>query len=335
MFVIWSGGNNVTLSPRLGRGTFTPQANPEAQVTLLEGSGISADGVMTANIRCDSCLSWEGGSMSPTDGGSSWIWSMKRGSPLNSADVSANFPPHDVYGGFTLDLPAATSGDSSNPFLQTATTTQGGGASQPSSPGDGDRSSAGASEGSSVSTSDDDGIRSSHGIIMAVVFLFLFPLGALTMYLTLSRKTLFIHAPIQLLSVILALVGMVLGGILGSRINEAVGYHQIIGYIVVACLVLFQPALGLLQHLRFRKYGKRTNFGYIHQWLGRFLILLGIINGGLGLHIAGPIGSENVPTWSVIAYSVIAAVMGILYIAVVFGMRFFRKPKAGSKEEAR
>lgn len=53
IFIIYadSTGSNVTLSPRLGNGEFEPDFNADAQVSLLEGSGI-ANGVMTANVRC-------------------------------------------------------------------------------------------------------------------------------------------------------------------------------------------------------------------------------------------------------------------------------------------
>ena len=53
IFVIYtSGDGNVTLSPRLGTGTVEPQFNSDAQVTLLEGSGVS-NGKMIANVRCE------------------------------------------------------------------------------------------------------------------------------------------------------------------------------------------------------------------------------------------------------------------------------------------
>lgn len=57
IFIIYAdaSGSNVTLSPRLGRGEVEPKFNPDAQVSLLEGSGI-ADGVMTANVRCGCSL---------------------------------------------------------------------------------------------------------------------------------------------------------------------------------------------------------------------------------------------------------------------------------------
>ena len=54
IFIIYSdaSNNNITLSPRLGRGEFEPEYDSAAQVTLIEGSGI-ANGMMTANVRCE------------------------------------------------------------------------------------------------------------------------------------------------------------------------------------------------------------------------------------------------------------------------------------------
>lgn len=48
-----------------------------------------------------------------------------------------------------------------------------------------------------------------------------------------------------------------------------------------------------------------------HVWFGRSLIVLGIINGGLGLVLAAN------TTAGEILYGVIAGLMGIIYIAVV------------------
>jgi Cytochrome domain of cellobiose dehydrogenase len=333
-----SGSNNITLSPRSGKGQFEPDVNSAARVTLLDGTGISTDGVMIANIRCDSCITWDGGSMSPTSGQSNWIWGIKHGSALNSGDVSADILAHDAYGAFTFDLPAGTSSDSANPFVQAATETQSAGSSPSSSSGDSDESSSeSSSSGSSASSGESESpnsrIREAHGVIMALVFVLLFPLGALTIYLPFSRKTLFVHAPLQLLSASLLIAGVVLGVVLGVRIDANDGYHQIIGYVIVGCLVLFQPALGVIRHRQHRRGGKKTIFGHVHPWLGRILILIGIINGGLGLHISGDVGSEEVPKWSVIVYGVVAGVVGVLYIAVASGFGLFRKRKGGSKED--
>jgi hypothetical protein len=53
MFVVYtsSGGSNVTLSPRTTSSYQAPSHNGDAQVVLLEGSGVS-NGVMTANVKC-------------------------------------------------------------------------------------------------------------------------------------------------------------------------------------------------------------------------------------------------------------------------------------------
>lgn len=57
IFVIYAdpSGNNVTLSPRLGKGYFEPKYDEGAQVSLLEGSGIQ-NGQMVANVRCRSIV---------------------------------------------------------------------------------------------------------------------------------------------------------------------------------------------------------------------------------------------------------------------------------------
>lgn len=55
IFIMYSdpSGQNVTLSPRLGKRHVMPIYDSEAQVSLLDGSGI-ANGTMTANVRCES-----------------------------------------------------------------------------------------------------------------------------------------------------------------------------------------------------------------------------------------------------------------------------------------
>jgi hypothetical protein len=124
------------------------------------------------------------------------------------------------------------------------------------------------------------------------------------------------------------LVGLGLGVKLGNS-TELDEYHQVIGYIVVAWMTLFQPALGILQHLHFRKNGNRSAYGHGHRHIGRALMLLGIINGGLGFMISGSVGSDNVPTYAVVVYSVFAVIVFIIYLAVVFWPR-----KAGNGSDA-
>lgn len=53
MFILYTdaSGTNVTLSPRLGTGHVMPNYNSAADITLLDGTGVS-NGMMTANFRC-------------------------------------------------------------------------------------------------------------------------------------------------------------------------------------------------------------------------------------------------------------------------------------------
>jgi hypothetical protein len=90
----------------------------------------------------------------------------------------------------------------------------------------------------------------------------------------------------------------------------------------VVCVLAIQPALGFIHHSQFAKTGARGIFSYAHIWWGRIWLILGVINGGLGLQLAGASNSL------VIAYSVIAAVMYVVY-AVVKSLVSFRS--RGSK----
>lgn len=87
-----------------------------------------------------------------------------------------------------------------------------------------------------------------------------------------------------------------------------------IGVITVALLGI-QPILGWVHHWQYKRKQRRTVFSYVHIWYGRALMILGIINGGLGLHLQG--GEQKFK----IAYAIIAGVFGGLYIgSAIWGM---------------
>jgi len=162
-------------------------------------------------------------------------------------------------------------------------------------------------------------VRRAHAAIMSATFVVLMPLGALLVYLPAGNQTIrYLHAPFQLFAATTAVAGLTLGVILAHQNhNEYTGYHPIIGYVVVGLVVMIQPALGLVQHLLFRKRSRKTIFGLTHRWLGRIIIILGMINGGLGFMFAGSVGSKNIPEWGVIVYSVVTGGVVIFYVAVV------------------
>jgi hypothetical protein len=327
IFIMYAASDtNVTISPCSGKGEFQPLFNSDARVTLLDGSGIS-NGVMTANIRCDNCLSWNGGSMNPTDPASSWIWSVKRGSAIDSTSQMENLQQHDVSGAFTFDLTKATGGESSNPFVSSSSSSPTSSGASPSATSSSDDSnsdsnsdSSGSSAISQFSRSTVDQKRKAHAAVMSAAFVVFFPTAALVIRLPLKIAAVpLIHAPIQLLGLALIISGLGIGVSLAQdtgNISNPVQEHVVIGIIVVSTLVLFQPAMGMLQHLHYRKTGGKSVFAYCHRWLGRCMILLGMINGGLGLRLARRVAGDA-PNSAIIAYSVVAGVVAIVYLLTI------------------
>ncbi|KAL9625744.1 MAG: hypothetical protein Q9160_000064 [Pyrenula sp. 1 TL-2023] len=349
IFMMWSSSNpsNITVSPRSGQGNFLPAHNPSARITVLSGSGIdSSTGVLTANIRCDSCLDWSVGTMDPTNPSSSWIWSVHRGDPLNTDNqTQTSLAQHQEMGSFHLNLrddatglPAGASAQ--NPFMTDGTNTP-----IPLNPS----SSSSSSSSSSTPSLPSNATRRAHATLMTLSFILLFPLNALLLYLPSlpPNAILFIHAPLQLLTLALTLAGFGCGVSMARSLHNTSAYHPVIGYVVVAVLVLVQPALGAVCHFRFRRQrgsssskesadvGKGSGSGFLtlgfaHQWLGRTMIILGAINGGLGFRLTGPVGSRYVPKYAVIIYSVVAGVVGCAYVAVVV---FSLGRKSGRRRE--
>ncbi|KAI8936627.1 hypothetical protein NX059_007026 [Plenodomus lindquistii] len=119
MFLVYtsSSGSNVTLSPRTASGYSTPSVNEDAQVSLLEGSGVT-DGVMTANVRCSNCDSWSGGTMDFSAGTGNWIYAFQSsGGPKDSDEQSISIKQHNNQAAFEWDFADAKGGSSVNPFL--------------------------------------------------------------------------------------------------------------------------------------------------------------------------------------------------------------------------
>lgn len=191
IFIMYQDGKgNVTLSPRIGGNHVMPTLDTSAnaaQLTVLAGSGVSADGsTMTANVACANCESWSGGGeLDLKDAQSGWIGAWRKGSAIDTTSRSASLVQHDDTVIFEFDLTKAVVTADSNPFVAAAATGSGGGndtdGSGSDSGGSGDGSS-GSSDGSGVtvvSNDDNDTILVAHGVIMSIVFVILYPLGAL------------------------------------------------------------------------------------------------------------------------------------------------------------
>ncbi|OAL25415.1 hypothetical protein AYO20_10449 [Fonsecaea nubica] len=164
--------------------------------------------------------------------------------------------------------------------------------------------------------------RNAHACMMSIAFIVLFPLGAISLHLPLRgvRVVKFIHAPIQILGLAVMIGAMGLGiDIADVDLNyfsssTSTKAHVVIGLLATSALILFQPALGLLQHRYFKKTGKKSMFAYIHRWLGRIAICLGWINSGLGFQLV-PI--SLVATHSLVRNFVIMGVLGGIWFFLI------------------
>lgn len=88
---------------------------------------------------------------------------------------------------------------------------------------------------------------------------------------------------------------------------------------MIVVLLIFQPVLGYLHHLQYKRYQVSTPFTHIHVWLGRLLVTAGLVDGLLGILLA----SQS--TGITVAYCVVAGAVWLLWISV--GIRVTKKQK--------
>jgi hypothetical protein len=163
-----------------------------------------------------------------------------------------------------------------------------------------------------------------HGILASLAFVLLFPMGAILIRIGTFRGAWLVHALFQLFAYITYTAAFGLGVWMATNMPIDLLTHPIIG-ILVFVLLFFQPLLGLLHHVQFKKHARRTLWSHAHIWLGRAVVTLGIINGGLGLLLASdaPAFTGFAPKeGQIVAYGVVAGVMWLAWVvAAVIGER--------------
>ncbi|KAH9828199.1 integral membrane protein, partial [Teratosphaeria destructans] len=327
MFVMYTSasGTNVTVSPRLGTGHVQPKYDDSAEIYLLEGTGVSGS-KMVANVRCMNCQSWDGGSMDFSASSSSWIYASKSGSALNTDDKSANIDIHDEHGDLTFDLTKARGGSSANPFVTSAasTTTSSSGAANTTTSPSGAATTTNSTSGSSGGGQgggkggsggggggiDEEAMQLAHGALACIAWVAIFPIGGILMRVASFPGLVWVHAALQTFGYAVFIAAAGLGIYIATNDGYMKDKHAIIGVVLLG-VVFFQPASGWLHHLFFKKNGGRGIFSYWHLFIGRAAIILGIINGGLGLQLAGVSRSDK------IAYGVCAGFIGVVYLASI------------------
>ncbi|KAK8221374.1 integral membrane protein [Phyllosticta capitalensis] len=359
-------GKNVTVSPRLSSGHSEPKFDSSTQITMLENTGVSGNTMTAFfKVSNAGTWNGGQGSMDFKSDSAQWIHAALSGSALNSDDTSADISKHgDNYGSFTWDFSQAKGGSTANPFTAAgATTTSPSGSSSSACPDNSSGSGSGNGNGNSGSGSGGPGsgggfggfggfnraecngnsspnqlaaemqaeyrrmnrLLTAHGVLASLAWVIFFPAGAISIRLFSFPGLVWFHAAIQMFSYALYIAGFGIGVYFAKKEDYLKETHPIIG-IVIFVFLFFQPIFGWLHHVLFKKYGGRTFWSHLHLWLGRALITLGIINGGLGLKLTG-----NVHNWKHIVYAIVAAVVWMVYmVAAVYGeIKRMRKPTRG------
>ena len=180
-----------------------------------------------------------------------------------------------------------------------------------------------------------------HAVLASLVWVVLVPSLAILLRLNLKNPiVLKIHAVGQILSYIIFIVAAGMGIWLAQQ-SAAYGVwndpHPKIGLAILA-IAFIQPIFGFVHHTIYKKRAAdvaagrptkppgRTPVGRVHLWVGRLLILLGMINGGLGIRLASfsPFQTDATSRKAGIAYGIVAAFMFLLYVFFVISFEIRR-----------
>ncbi|KAI6783511.1 uncharacterized protein J7T54_005540 [Emericellopsis cladophorae] len=262
--------SNTTFSPRVAYGYYEPEYYRDFEYELLEGTGIYDDHMVVMGKCLRNCFTWpakgtEGGRINVNSGREKGIYGLGplEGFTSNRLDDSLKF--HVQYGSFYMDMSRAH-GATRAPVLT-----------------DDSRSEGAILHQKYVRKADI--MSTMHAVAMILAIVLLMPLGMVMLRLGSMVK---MHAINQTIALVFVLIGFGVGIATSyryQRSQEFTSYHQIIGFFVVFMLI-GQFIMGVLNHRHYRRTHLLSIYGKIHPWLGRVVILLGIMNGFFGFTFA-------------------------------------------------
>lgn len=112
---------------------------------------------------------------------------------------------------------------------------------------------------------------------MVFIFFILLPSGVVFLRVLGSVRW---HGLNQFLASVLVVIGTGVGiysGTMYNRSKHLDSAHQIFGLIIMAIMIL-QLILGYVHHRLYKRTQQTTLIAPIHLWLGRLVILFGIVN---------------------------------------------------------
>jgi hypothetical protein len=154
-----------------------------------------------------------------------------------------------------------------------------------------------------------------HAVLACMAFVLILPVGGIIIHLASFKGGWLFHGLCQALGCVLYIAAAGMGIYMAINLRVMNQAHAIIGIVLLIAL-LIQPFTGLLHHVAFRKRFRRTGSSFVHIWLGRLVITVGIINGGLGLWLARGLPFARPRTGAMIGYGIVAGLMWLVYVAV-------------------
>ncbi|KAK8099086.1 cellobiose dehydrogenase [Apiospora kogelbergensis] len=309
MLVIYAAkdGQNVTVSPRLASGHTEPVFTPDIQIQTLPGTGLfNGSSAYLFNGKCTNCRSWSSG-----------------GGKNKTIDVKSKFQSF-LYATGPLGRGTIKNDDKDAPSSCTTATARLRWTCQ-----DGKNPGRVGTEERLQVEGKTDRAGTAHAVIMVFVFVGLFPFGTLVLRLGNWVRW---HAINQGFGGLLVIIGFGLGAHISKLYNRSKNFssaHQVIG-IFIFIFVLGQFALGFFHHRIYQKTQEPkkigpVTMGSIHVWLGRLIILLGVINGFLGFNLA------QSSYWNLVLGGLIIFVFPV--IAVILVSKHFISKRWNSRDK--
>lgn len=229
--------------------------------------------MMTVSVICYNC-SWPGHpTIDVTATQQPWIWAVGPGTPVSSQSQDASINKHSSYGSlwvlnmgrseqtligctgtFFIDMPSSRADVAAIPSLRGKSNVN-----VKSLP-------------ASVSV-----LILIHAICLAGSFFILFPVGVIALRWFGSFR---FHWILQIVTTVIILLGSIIAVVFSimDPVYASFNYaHQILGLVAVVAVV-GQSASGYAHHRIYAKVGARTWVSYSHIWLGRLIIILGMLD---------------------------------------------------------
>lgn len=178
----------MTFSPRTSHGHYEPEYYPDAEYSVLNGTGVQDDH-MIFSAHCHSgCRSWPGGYMDISSDHQPASYALGPREDFSSDDPAAPIKFHAEFGSFEIDM-KRTLGHADSPALT-------------------DDSENAGTEAHGSKDGMVDAMSTAHAVLMVLVFVVVLPIAALLPRFADAVKT---HAIMQGLSLLGGLVGFALG----------------------------------------------------------------------------------------------------------------------------